>query len=200
MTQNTDHQDAAQEHAGPESAMKPAKAPVGAGSAPLVAQLIALALVALGVVGVQEALVRTGAISSSSWTSAVVPALDGIRYDDPVVLVVAVVLALVGLLVLPMALLRRPRKAVALEAGTGVYLRTRDLARVAGAAVEGADAVTDVHVKAGRRTLKVRATTVAARDRNDEITADLRDRLASSLGALERTPRVKVSVRNEGLS
>ena len=71
---------------------------------------------------------------------------------------------------------------------------------MAGAAVEGADAVADVHVKAGRRTLKVRATTVAARDRNDEITADLRDRLASSLGALERTPRVKVSVRNEGVS
>lgn len=188
------------ENASGRDAMRAARAPVGVGSAPLVAQLLALALVALGAVGIQEALVRTGAWKTSSWTSAVVDSVDGLRYDDPIVLVLSIVLALLGLVLLPLGFKRRPRTSVALDAATGVHLRTRDLARIAASAVEGADAVTDVAVKAGRRTLKVRATTVASRDRQDEIAQDVRNRLTSSLDALERAPRLKVSVKNEGPS
>lgn len=182
------------------AAMRAARAPVGVGSAPLVAQLLALALVALGAVGIQEALVRAGAWKTSSWTSAVVDSVDGVRYDDPIVLVLSIVLAVLGLVLLPLGFKRRPRTSVALDATTGVYLRSRDLARVAATAVEGADSVTDVDVKAGRRTLKVQATTVASRDRKDEIAQDIRSRLTSSLDALERAPRLKVSVKTEGPS
>ena len=180
--------------------MKAAKAPVGVGSAPLVAQLLALALIALGVVGIEEALVRTGAISQPSWTTATVEAMDRSTADRPVVLILAIAGVLLGLVLLSVAFKRRPRKTVALSADTGVYLRTRDLKRVATSALEGADGVTDVDVVSGRRTMNVRATTLAPKERNSEIEADLRDRLSSSLSALASPPRVKVAVRNEELA
>jgi len=180
--------------------LRAAKAPVGVGSAPLVAQLLALLLIALGVVGVQEALVRTGAVQGSSWTRAVVRSVDGTRWTDPLVLAVGVVAVVLGMLLLPVGLLRRPRRSVALQAETGVHLRTKDLATIATSAVEGADAVTDVRVDASSRSLKVRATTVAANDRNVEIARGLEERLAASLDALEHTPRTKVYIRNEELS
>lgn len=179
-------------------AMDAAKPPVGTGPAPLVAQLIALALIALGVLGIQEALVRSGLVASKSWTSAGLDAVDGTRAATWVV-VVGALLILAGVLLLPIVIMRRPRKTVSLTANTGVYIHTRDLGRICGHAVEGADAVTSVHVRTAARKVHVTATTVAPKDRNAEITADVRSRLTTTLDALERTPRVKVSIKNEGL-
>lgn len=183
----------------PKDAMAAARPPVGTGSSPLVAQLIALALIGLGILGIQEALVRTSAITSSSWTSAVVDAVDGLT-TATWVLIVGAVLAVLGLLLLPIVFKRRPRKTVSLSASTGVYLRTRDLGRIAEGAIAGIDTVTDVSVKASRKKVRVTATTVAGTDRNADIADDVRARLAPSLGALEHPPRIKVSVTNEGLS
>ena len=64
----------------------------------------------------------------------------------------------------------------------------------------GTDTVTDVSVKASRARLRVLVDSVAARDRNKAIDEDIRSRLAPSLGALERPPRLKISVKNEGAS
>jgi hypothetical protein len=183
----------------PKDAMAAARPPVGTGSSPLVAQLIALALIGLGILGIQEALVRTSAITSSSWTSAVVDAVDGLT-TATWVLIVGAVLAVLGLLLLPIVFKRRPRKTVSLSASTGVYLRTRDLGRIAEGAIAGIDTVTDVSVKASRKKVRVTATTVAGTDRNADIADDVRARLAPCLGALEHPPRIKVSVTNEGLS
>jgi hypothetical protein len=180
--------------------LRAAKPPVGTGASPLVAQLLALALIALGVLGIEELLSSAGVIDNGSWTLAAVDALDGTAHDAPWVLVVSVVLVIAGLLLLPVVFRRRPRKAVELRASTGVHLRTRDLARVAVAALDGTDTVTDVSVKASRARLRVLVDSVAARDRNKAIDEDIRSRLAPSLGALERPPRLKISVKNEGAS
>lgn len=183
-----------------DDALRAAKPPVGVGASPLVAQLIAIGLVALGAVGVQALLSSTGAITQGPWTTAAVDAVDGLASDSPVVLVVAVVAVVLGLLVLPIAFKRRPRKALELDAATGVRLRTHDLTRLARAAVEGADGVTDVRVTSTRRRLRVVATSVAAKDRNGAITSDIEHRLQPTLSAFERAPRLAVSVRNEGVS
>jgi hypothetical protein len=180
-----------------QHALRAAKAPVGTGSAPLVAQLIALALVALGAVGVQGALADWGVIRQESWLAAAVRSLDGTRYDAPLVLVVGIVLAVVGLLLLPVVVMRRPRTSVDLDAETGVHLRTRDLARIVSDAVEGTDAVTDVDVKATRRKVKVRVTTLALKDRRDEIKDAARERVEPVLSALDSPPRLTVSVKHE---
>ncbi|SDS50325.1 hypothetical protein SAMN04488570_2023 [Nocardioides scoriae] len=185
---------------GADGAMQAAKPPVGVGASPLVAQLVALALIALGVVGIQALLSTTGAIAQAPWITSALDAVDGTASDAPVVLVVAVVAIVLGLLVLPIAFKRRPRKSLELAAHTGVRLRTRDLARIASTAVEGADGVTDVKVTATRRKLRVVATSVAAKDRNGAVVDDIGRRLAPTLEALESRPKLAVSVRNEGVS
>ena len=73
-----------------DDALRAAKPPVGVGASPLVAQLIAIALVALGAVGVQALLSQTGAIGQAPWTTTALEAVDGTGSDSPVVLVVAV--------------------------------------------------------------------------------------------------------------
>lgn len=179
--------------------MRAARPPVGAGRSPWVAQLAALTMILLGVVGIQEALARTGIISQPPWIGEALTAVDGVRSDAPWIVVVAVLLVVAGLLLLPMALARRPRKALTLRAGTGVYLRTADLARIAESALQGTEAVTATSVRASRRSLLVVASTIAASDRNSAITQDVRSRLEPTLATLENAPRLKVSVQNEGL-
>ncbi len=175
-----------------------AKPPVGVGPAPFVGELVALLVVALGVVGVQEALVRSGLLDATSWSSAAVDAVDGLRVATWV-LVAGVLLVVAGVFVLPLAFRRRPRKTVQLLADTGVSVRSRDLGRLCEHALADADAVTDVSVRAGSRTLRVTATVVAPEERNAAVVEDLRTRLRPVLDALARTPQVKVSVKNEGL-
>lgn len=182
-----------------EGALSPAKPPVGTGSSPLFAQLLALLLIAAGVVGVQEALVRTGVLSQSSWTRSAVTSLDGISVAAWM-LPIFVVVALLGLLLLVVVIKPRPRKALTLKANTGVYLRTADLARVIDGLIEGTEGVTDVSTKVSRRKMRVRVMTLSGRDRNSAIETDIRSRLAPALAALSSPPTAAISIRNEDLS
>lgn len=184
-------------HTSDQQSLRAAKAPVGVGSAPLVAQLIALGLVVLGAVGVQAALSAWGLVGQGSWVEGLLESLDGTQYDEPLVLVAGILLALAGLLLAPVVVLRRPRTSVDLDAETGVHLRTRDLSRVLADAVEGTDAVTDVSVKASRRRVRVRVTTLALRDRSDEIRSATQERVEPVLAALSSPPRLTVSVKHE---
>lgn len=111
---------------GSEETLGGAKPPVGTGPAPLFGQLLALLLVCVGVVGVQEALARTG-IVKTSWTSWVLRSLGGLSADFSL-LVLFVVLTLLGLALLAVVFKPRPRRTLTLSAKTGVYLRTGDLA------------------------------------------------------------------------
>ncbi|RYI99195.1 MAG: hypothetical protein EON52_26450, partial [Actinomycetales bacterium] len=146
--------------------LRAGKAPVGTGASPLVAQLFALALIALAAVAVQHLLVLTGTASGTSWLASTVESADGIAGDSPVVLIVGIVAAVLGILLLPIALKPRPRKGIALATTTGAHLRRQDLRRIVESAVEGTDAVTDVDVTVTRRRIRVTATSVATKDRD----------------------------------
>lgn len=182
-----------------DDALRAGKPPVGTGSSPLFAQLIALVFICLGVVGVQTLLVSLGVTAGTAWTSSVVDAGDAIKGTSMVVLVVGVLAIVLGLLLLPVVVRPRPRKGVALLANTGVHLRPRDLARIVESALDGTDAVTEVQARANRRSLRINATTVAGKDRNGEIKADINSRLSPTLSTLERAPRVKVTLHNDGI-
>lgn len=180
-------------------AMTAARPPVGTGSSPLFGLLLALALIALGVVGVQEALVRSGASSRTSWTSSALAWLDGVRSADWMLAVFAAAV-LAGVLLLLVVLRRRPRKTLSLRAGTGVFLRTRDLSRLAESLVDGTAGVIDVNASATRRRLRVSVTTVEPEEHNATLTDIVRERLAPCLDALAQAPRATVSIRNEDLT
>ncbi len=183
----------------PDEEMSAARPRVGTGTAPVFGLLMALLLIGLGVVGIQEGLVRSGAIGAGSWTSAALGAGDGIEAVNWMV-PVFVVLVVLGLLVLPVVVMRRPRKTVTLAARTGVYLRTADLARITDSLVHGADGVIDVHSSATQRQIHVRATTTSAGTTKQVVGGDIEARLAPSLAALEHPPRIKVDLRNEELT
>ncbi len=188
----------AQHRASPEP-MTPARPPVGVGASPLVAQLLAFGLVAAGVVGVQEAVSRVGLVGGPSWVSSAASALDG-RARPPWLLLAAVVLAVVGLLLLAVALKRRPRKSLTLQARTGVYLRTGDLAKLVSERLDGLDAASDTAVDVSRRKIQVRVTSIAPQDHNETATSEIHERLAPCLAAIESPPRVKVAIKNEVIS
>ncbi|RYB94721.1 hypothetical protein EUA93_10420 [Nocardioides oleivorans] len=184
---------------GADDALRAAKPPVGTGASPLVAQLIALAFIGLGVVGVQTLLVSLDVVRDRAWISSAVEAGDGIAGDSALVLVSGIVAVALGLLLLPIVFRRRPRKGLALRANTGVHLRPRDLADVLESALQGADTLADVRVKATRRKVRITADSVAAKDRNGQVKDDIDSRVGPALDALERKPRLAVTIRNDGI-
>ncbi|MGJ9423070.1 DUF6286 domain-containing protein [Aeromicrobium sp. CF3.5] len=185
---------------GPEPegrAMSAAKEPVGTGSAPLFAQLIALLLIGVGVVAVQHLLVTQGAISGASWLGSVVDAADGVQGSSPAVLTVGIVAVVLGVLLLPVVFKPRPRTSLTLAASTGVHLTPKDVARIVASAVDDADSITDVSVTATRRKVRVRATTVAPKNRASEVSSDLRQKTEPLLATFSKPPRLAISLDHD---
>ncbi|GGF50271.1 hypothetical protein GCM10011519_25300 [Marmoricola endophyticus] len=179
-----------------EAALSAAKPAVGTGAVPLVAQLVALALICLGAVGVQSALVVWGMVPGPAWTSVGIDAADRVRREDVWVLVAGIVAVVVGLLVLRVALHRRPRRGLPVAATTAVDLRPRDLVRLAENLLAGPGAVTGARAKASRRRLKVDVVSGATPDQRAAVAADVRERLEPLLLAMARRPRLRVKVRD----
>lgn len=178
-------------------AMPPAKAPVGTGSAPLIAQLIGLALIGVGVVAVQNVLAVQGAVSGSPWLSAVADAADGLEGRSAAVLTVGVVAVVLGVLLLPVVFRPRPRTGLALTSATGVHVGPKDVSRVVKSAVVDVDSLSAVSVTSTRRRVRVRATTVATKDRATEVRDAVRTVVEPALAALEKPPRLSISLDHD---
>lgn len=172
-----------------------AKPPVGVGATPLVAQLLALGLVALGVVGVQDLLARTGLLGQAPWLDRGVEQVEGVPADSPWVLVGGIVAVVLGVLLLSLVLRRRPRTTIELRASTGVRLRTPDLPRLVRDPVEAVDGVIDVDVRATRRTLRVDVATAVPAGERDRLQREVQEQLRHTLDALEDAPRTKIRLK-----
>lgn len=179
-----------------ESALEPAKPAVGNGSVPFVAQLLAVLVIALGVVVGQHALVRWGWVGGPSWTRSTLSTLDKVQHDELQVLLTGILAIVLGVVLLLTALRRRPRRGLQVAARTGVDLRERDLARMSEALLSGAGAVTGARVRATRRVVRVRAASGASTEQNDAVRDDVQQRLEPLLSGLARRPRLKVTVQN----
>ena len=170
-----------------------AKTPVGPGVITAVGLVLAVLVIALGVVGVHDALVAAGAVSGTPWIDSVVTLFNGLT---PAIWLVPVgiVLVLAGLWLLLTALRPRPRTAIALDATTGVFLRPRDVAKLARNAAQDVDAVTSAKATAGRRKVVVaaRATTT------DGVEQQIIQAVTIRLQALAKAPTVRVTVKAEG--
>ena len=179
----------------PRADLKPlsaAKTPVGPGIISLVGIILALLVIAVGVVAAQTALVAAGALTGSPWLTTAVTAVNGLS-PAAWMLPVGIVIALVGLWLVLTALRPRPRTGVALRATTGVFLRPRDIARLAAAAADDVDGVQDAHASATRTTVTVHITNTGA---NDTTAEAVKTAVAGRLSALSKP--VRVSVRTSG--
>jgi len=159
----------------------------------VVGLMLAVAVVALGVVGVHDALVAAGTVNATPWIDAVVSPFSDLT-PGVWLLPAGVALVALGLSLLLTALRPRPRTAIALNARTGVFLRPRDVAKLARSAAQDVDGVTSAKVTAGRRKVAVVARATTTEGVEQKITQAVTTRLQ----ALTKAPRVRVTVKTEG--
>lgn len=175
----------------------PAPAPVAAAGASRVGVAIALVLVASGAVAVRDAVLSAGWTQGSPWLPVVLRAIDNVR-PGPWLVPAGIFLAVVGLGLALTALAPRRRTARLLAADTAVYLRIKDVGKIAVAAAQTVGGVLEARAKVSRRRVVVRCriTGTASRDVKNSIAAAVSDELSS----LRTPPRVVVRLRTESRS
>jgi len=159
------------------------------------AVLLALVVLALGVVGIRDALVAAGAFGGSSWTKNTANAIDGLTARTWMI-PAGIGLAVLGLWWLLAALKPRKRTEISLSGTPGAWMRPGDLARLVQPTVENVEGVVSASTSATRRTVTVKATTTA-RD-STEVRTAVTEAVGDRLSALRRAPRVKVKARYIG--
>ncbi len=174
----------------PERApMQAADQKSGSGPIGVIGPILAVLLLALGVLLLRDALVAAGAFSGTPWLSA---GVDGLKGFAPVwwLIPVGIVVALIGLWLAVTALRPRSRKTLPLTSRTGVFLHTRDIARLASGAAQDVDGVLDVSSTATRRTVSVIVRGTAEAGLRESVT----EAVAQRLSPLQSPPRVAVTV------
>jgi hypothetical protein len=170
----------------------PAKRPVGAAAAAPVGVLAAVATAALGVVGVHDALQAAGAVSGPSWTGWVAGKLQTVQPGDWMI-PAGVIAVVAGLLFLVAAL--KPRRVTHVAVGQdGVWIRRRDIARLAAESAEAVDSVISATAKSRRRTVRI---TVRATGDTDRVGTDLDTTIGQRLAVLSPPPRIRRRVVEE---
>jgi len=159
------------------------------------AVLLALVVLALGVVGIRDALIAAGAFGGSSWTKNTANAIDGLTARTWMI-PAGIGLAVLGLWWLLAALKPRKRTEISLSGTPGAWMRPGDLARLVQPTVENVEGVVSASTSATRRTVTVKATTTA-RD-SAEVRTAVTDAVGDRLSVLRRAPRVKVKARYTG--
>jgi len=172
---------------GRPGAMDAAKAPVGSGAISVVGLVLALLLTAAGLVAIRDALVRSGLLAGQPWTEQTLRALDGLSAAAWMVPVGAA-LILLGLWLLLTVLRPRRRTAISVTSSTGVFLRLRDVARLAERAAEQVDGVLVARARATRRAVTVRVRSTGS----SETAEGVRSAVSGRLSALDQIPTVKV--------
>jgi len=190
----------AREEVDPDSAAAPVeptagRTPTATPAAAPWAVLLALVVLALGVVGIRDALIAAGAFGGSSWTKNTANAIDGLTAHTWMI-PAGIGLATLGLWWLLAALKPRKRTEISLSGTPGAWMRPGDLARLAQPTAENVEGVVSASTSATRRTVTVKATTTA-RD-SAQVRTAVTDAVGDRLSALRRAPRVKVKARYIG--
>lgn len=177
------------------AALVAGRAPVAAPAAAPVAVLLAVLVMALGVVGVRDALVAAGALGGSLLTARTADAIDGLG-PEGWMLPVGVVLALVGMWWVLAALRPRRRTELPLSSHVSVWTRPADVARLATATTDDIPGVTKAGTTATRRRVTVRVQTSLTD--TTEVHEQISEAVTARLSALSTSPRVVVRARSSG--
>lgn len=186
---STSIQEPAPAAAGGRPAMGSARQRTGAGPVGVVGPVLAVLLLALGLLLLRDALVTAGALSGAAWLPAAAESLRGFAPAAWLV-PVGVVLALVALWLIVTALRPRSRKTLPLTSSTGIFLHTRDIARLASGAARDVDGVLEASTSASRSTVKVAVTATG-----DDVQAAVTTAVTDALRPLQKAPRVVVRTR-----
>lgn len=187
-TQDTESAPAGNADAG--SAMRAARQQTGAGRIGAAGPVLASLLTAIGVVLLHDGIAAADNSPGRTWVAAVVNGLDG-HTAEWWLIPAGVAVALVGVWLIITALRPRSRNTVPVTSATGVFLRTRDISRLASAAADDVDGVLSASSVASRR-----AVTVTVESDTAGITDHVREAVTERLAALADPLKVKVRVRS----
>ena len=164
-------------------------APLAPAAASYAGAALAVVVLALGVVGIRDALVSVGWTGGQRWIPEVLAAVDG---AEPASWTAAagVGVAVLGAVLIVAAVMPRKRRSVRAAANTAVYLDLTEVARLAAAAAESVAGVADARSTATRRTLTVRCAVTGTPEAG--LSAAVRDAVSAELGELQPSPRIRV--------
>jgi hypothetical protein len=169
-----------------------AKRPTGMAAVAPVGILAAVATVAIGVVGVHDALQAAGAVRGPSWTEWLAGRLETIQPGGWMI-PAGIIAVVVGLFFLVAAL--KPRRVTHSAVGRdGVWIRRRDIARLAAESAESVDSVVSATAKSRRRTVRL---TVRATGDTDRVATDVDTTVRERLAILSPPPRIRRRVVEE---
>ena len=171
------------------SAMKAARPRTGSGRIGLLGPVMALVLIGFGAVLLHDAIAVTDTRPGRTWSAAVIDGFDRLTAEWWMI-PAGVAVAALGVWMIVTAVRPRSRKTVEVTSQTGLFLRTRDVARLASAAADDVDGVLSAGSVAGRR-----AVTVTVESDREGVADLVRDAVEHRLSALVSPPKVKVRVR-----
>lgn len=179
--------------AGDEVTFAPARKPVAAPAAAPVAVVLALALLALGVLGLLDGLGGLGVLDGPRVVTDAATALDGTRARTWM-LVAGIGAALLGLLLLAAALKWRRRTGIQLSSAVSLWTRPGDVARIASDAAAADPDVLQATSVASRKKVKV---TVQCTEQGAELTSRVKTAVQERLAPLAGSISVSVRARGE---
>ncbi|MGX6607464.1 DUF6286 domain-containing protein [Micromonosporaceae bacterium Da 78-11] len=150
---------------------------------------MALTLTGIGFVLLHDAIAEADTKPGRTWLAAMINGLDRTTAEWWMI-PAGVGIALLGVWLTVTGLRPRSRKTLAVTSETGVFLRTRDVARLASAAAGDVDGVLSASSVASRRTV-----TVTVESDRDGVADEVGVTVDQRLSALASPPKVKVRVR-----
>lgn len=172
--------------------VRPGRAPLATAGASYLAVLIALLVIAVGVVGLRDGVIAAGWIGGTPWTPVAVDWLAALR-PGGWMLPVGAVLAIAGLACVVTSIKPRRKPTAEVAAATAVFINLSDTARVATAAAESVAGVVAARSTARRGAVVVRCEVTGP------LSADQRHAVEAAVGgeldALRAAPKIVVRTR-----
>ncbi len=176
----------------------PGRVPVATAPARYIGVALALALLAAGGLALREAGVALGWMAGTSWIGTGITAVDGLRSQWWMIPAGAVVLA-VGTWMVFCALRPRRKTAVAVDAQGAVWMRPRDVARLASHAAAAVPGVEVLRSEATRRKVILYVGLTGA-----EPDSGAKGAIAAAVGSateiLSPPPQIAVRIGTSGSS
>jgi Family of unknown function (DUF6286) len=178
--------------AAPES-----KPPLAAPSATTASVVMALILIAAGVIVGRDALIGVGVVAGSPWITACLEFLDGLNAQSWM-LPAGIATAVVGLVLLVAAVKPRRRTHRATKA-PGAWIAPRDIRRISRGALLSLTGVAEATAGGSANTLTLTITPVAGYDAS-QLDSAVRATLTETLEPLVTPPRIKTRFKERDSS
>jgi uncharacterized protein DUF6286 len=170
--------------------------PVAAPAAGYVGTVIALGMLAIGVIALRDSAVTAGWLDGREWTKGAIGFVDGLTFDWWMI-PAGVGSILVGVWWVYAALRPRRRTAVAVAAKSSVWMAPAELARLASHAAESVPGVLEARSSASLRKITVTAHTTANGSAT-EVRSAVIDAVRAATAILSTPPKTRVRTRTGG--